>query len=353
MDSDEFVQVANSVVLAQLNRPLSDLERHVLQESLMGKSYGDMAAGWSPKTLKDAGSKLWQCFSQALEGSVKVSKANFQGALIQLAQNDRYQNHSTPKEPGGVEQGSQATFHSDLGRLADEDALVQNPFGDRGRITNPERFFDREEILRQVFEGLSQGSSQSLVGESQVGKSSLLFMIYLKGRDRFPNHQFVFLDMQCIQNENEFFRALCHELRLETPCRGFELYRKLRKKRCVICLDEIERMVDSNDFSGRERTELRGLSEGMQAPITLVCASRSPLSILFPDSPETTSPLAGIFQQLTVSPFSPDIARAFLQHRLKRTHKNFTPAQIDTLIEESGGHPALLQQYAAELYRQN
>lgn len=353
MDSDEFVKVASSVVLAQLNRPLSDLERHVLQESLMGKSYGDMAAGWSPKTLKDAGSRLWQCFSQALEGNVKVSKANFQGALIQLAQNSRYQDHSVPKEPGADEQGSKTMLHSGLEGLADGDTLVQDPFGDRGRITNPDRFFDREEILRQVFEGLSQGASQSLVGESQVGKSSLLFMIYLKGSDRFPNYQFVFIDMQCIQNEDEFFRALCHELGLETPCRGFELHRKLRGKRYILCLDEIERMVNSDDFSGKERTELRGLSEGMRSPITLVCASRSPLSVLFPDSPETTSPLAGIFQQLTVSPFSPDIARAFLRHRLKKTHKNFTPAQVDTLVEKSGGHPALLQQYAAELYRQN
>ncbi len=282
-----------------------------------------------------------------------MSKANFQGALIQLTQNGRYQNHVAPQEPSAEEPSAKAPSHHNLRALADGVALAQNPFGDRGRITNPDRFFDREEILRQVFEGLSQGASQSLIGESQVGKSSLLSMIYLKGRDRFPDYKFVFIDMQCIQNEAEFFRALCHELGLKTPCRGFELHRKLRGKRYVVCLDEVERMVDPDDFSGKERTELRGLSEGMQAPITLVSASRSPLSVLFPDSPETTSPLAGIFQQLTVLPFSPDITRAFLRHRLQKTNKNFTPAQIDALVEKSGGHPARLQQYAADLYRQN
>ena len=225
MDSDEFVKVANSVVLTQLNRPLSDLERHVLKESLMGKSYSDMAVGWSPKTIKDAGSRLWQCLSQALEGDIKVSKANFQGALIQLAQNGRYQNHIAPKaeEPSAEELGVKAAFHSGhsgLRGLADEAAIDQNPFGDRGRITNPDRFFDREEILRQVFEGLGQGASQSLVGESQVGKSSLLYMIYLKGSVLFPDFRFGFIDMQCIQNEDDFFKALCHELGLETPSRG-------------------------------------------------------------------------------------------------------------------------------------
>ncbi len=147
MDSDEFVKVANSVVLTQLNRPLSDLERHVLEESLMGKSYRDMAVGWSPKTIKDAGSRLWQCLSQALEGDVKVSKANFQGALIQLTQNGRYQNHVAPQKPSAEEPGAKAPFHRKLRALADGADLVQNPFGDRGRITNPDRFFDCERLL--------------------------------------------------------------------------------------------------------------------------------------------------------------------------------------------------------------
>lgn len=330
MDLDEFVKVANSVALEQLNRPLSDLERHVLQASLMGKSYGEMAVGWSPKTVKDAGCRLWQCFSQALEGDVKVSKTNFQGALIQLAQNGQFSQNGRCQNPLALkDRGSKAQIHSGLTGLADRNALSHNPFGDRGRITSPERFFDREEILRQVFEGIGQGASQSLVGESQVGKSSLLSMIRLQGAAHFPEYEFVFIDMQCIQNEDEFFKALCYELGLETACRGFELHRKLRGRRYVLCLDEMERMVDPNDFSGKERTELRGLSEGMQAPITLVSASRAPLSVLFPDSPETTSPLAGIFQQLTVSPFLPDIARDFLQHRLQQTDTNFTPAQID------------------------
>ncbi len=46
-----------------------------------------------------------------------------------------------------------------------------NPFGDAGRITDPARFFDREELLRQVFEELGKGNSISLVGDSQSGKS--------------------------------------------------------------------------------------------------------------------------------------------------------------------------------------
>jgi len=48
---------------------------------------------------------------------------------------------------------------------------LPNPFGDMGRIETPDRFFDRQDLLRRIFEELQKGSNISLVGESQVGKS--------------------------------------------------------------------------------------------------------------------------------------------------------------------------------------
>ncbi|MEC4818246.1 MAG: effector-associated domain EAD1-containing protein [Scytonema sp. PMC 1069.18] len=54
--------------------------------------------------------------------------------------------------------------------------IVENPFGCRGRITDPKKFFNREELLRQVFEELRKGSSISLVGEL-CGQDTLSFPV--------------------------------------------------------------------------------------------------------------------------------------------------------------------------------
>ncbi|MEN8446561.1 MAG: hypothetical protein ABG776_16285, partial [Cyanobacteria bacterium J06555_13] len=336
MDLDKAIKVANAVVLRQAGRPLRDVERHLLEAALAGQSYEQMADGWSSRTLKDTGSRLWGYFSEALGNHVKVSKSNFLAALIQLSQDPCYQD--------GLPQGTPMTG-------SNRSASQPNPFSDRGRITDSDRFFDREEILRRAFECLEQGCSLSIVGESQVGKSSLLAMICEQGPERLPSHTFVLLDMQCIRDENDFFTALCQELKIDPPCRGFALNRKLKNSRYVLCLDEIERMVNLDDFSGRERTELRGLAEGRNAPLTLVIASRSCLSDLFPGSPEKTSPLAGICQQLTISGFSAQVAQNFIENRLRGTQVSFTSAQIRQLIEKSEGHPAQLQQFSALLYR--
>jgi hypothetical protein len=312
MDLDELIRVADAVVRQELKRPLSDLERYVLQESFKGKSYEQMTDGWAFKTVKDAGSRLWKCFSQALGDGVKVQKSTFQMALMHLS--ERMHQHLT--EPVQVTPLPDLSAQKSSKRVVN---LPENPFGDRGRITDPSRFFDRDEILRRVFEALQQGASVSLVGESQIGKSSLLAMICARGpaKLQLPPTAFVQINMQSIRDEADFFEALCQELGIEPPCRGYALRRKLKDTHHILCLDEVERMSHSDDFSGRERTELRGLADGAIAPLTLVTASRLPLSQLFPDSPEQTSPLAGICQTIQVEPFSPAIAQSFIAHRLR------------------------------------
>ncbi|MGD1908604.1 MAG: AAA family ATPase [Leptolyngbyaceae cyanobacterium] len=230
-----------------------------------------------------------------------------------------------------------------------------NPFGDRGRIQDPKRFWGRKEILRRIFEELHKGSSLSLVGASQVGKSSLLEMVRHWGPQalKLKPEQFIHVDMQIVRNEAEFFEALCDALGLPETLRGFRLGRALRDKRYIVCLDEIEKMVSQRHFTGDEREELRGLADGANAPLSLVIASRSPLNELFDDDPTRTSPLHGLCgPPLRVKPFSQPETFQFLTQRLKGNAIQFVSEQMQALYNQSQGHPGLLQALAADLYRQ-
>ena len=227
-----------------------------------------------------------------------------------------------------------------------------NPFGDVGRITDPARFFGREALLRRIFEELSKGVNVSLVGETQVGKSSILSMVCHWGPERVhsTSQAFAYLSLEWVDDEDDFYAALCDALGVAT-CRGFQLTRALRGRRVVLCLDEMEKM-GWDGFTRRVRSHLRGLADGPAAPLKLVVASRSPLARLFPDAPELDSPLAGICRPLDVGPFPPAEARAFLTERLRGTGVRFAAAQVYDLLADSGGHPARLQRAAADLYRQ-
>jgi hypothetical protein len=168
-------------------------------------------------------------------------------------------------------------------------------------------------------------------------------------RLELPPDAFAYVNLEWVDGEDEFYDALCDALGIET-CRGFKLTRALRGRRCVLCLDEIEKMA-WDGFTRKLRSHLRGLADGDGASLKLVIASRSPLGCLFPDAPELDSPLEGICRQLDVGPFRPDVARAFIDHHLRGTGVSFTEREIAALLEESGGHPARLQHAAADLYR--
>ena len=238
--------------------------------------------------------------------------------------------------------------------LVPNEPCRDNPFGDRGRISDPSRFFDREELLRDIFVELRKGSSLSLVGESQIGKSSLLAMVKHQGPTALAGtgKTFILIDMQLIRDEAEFFEVLCTELGLGLTLRWQDLKRALEHQQVVVCLDEIEKMTHPQAFSWETRAGLRGLAEGQDAPLSLVIASRSHLSKLFPDNPRETSTLAGICEPFRVGPFSEAISGAFLRSRLLGHAVQFTEGQIAGLHEQSQGHPGSLQSKAAELYRQ-
>jgi hypothetical protein len=229
-------------------------------------------------------------------------------------------------------------------------AIVANPFGVVGRINDPASLFGRDQLLRYLFEELDKGSNRSLVGVSQIGKSSILAAICALGPRhlKLAPHNFIYLDMQIIHDENDFFEALCESLNVPV-CRGFKLARALRGQRFILCLDEIEKMIKGR-FTGDEREELRGLADGRDAPLKLVIASRSSLDRLFPDSDGMTSPLANICPQLDVPPFTPAVVRAFIAHRLRNTGIIFTSAEIEEIVVQSGGYPAQVQHTAAQIF---
>lgn len=219
-----------------------------------------------------------------------------------------------------------------------------NPFGVLGKIMAAEQYVAREPFTRQLLHELRKGNNVSLVGASQTGKSSLLWQVAQQGPawlDRAAA-DFVYLDLQLVQGETDFFDLLCEELVLPAlpPAR---LARQLRGRQIVLCLDEAERMNQAN-FSRVLREQLRGLADGPGQPFVLLIASRTPLSHLFPDSQDLSSPLFNICQQMDMPLFRMEEALALARQYLRGTGCALPEAEVRQAWQASGGHPARLQQ---------
>lgn len=233
---------------------------------------------------------------------------------------------------------------------AEMTAGPEQPFFTGGRINHPSQFFNREQLLRELRAELNKHNSISLVGPSQIGKSSLLYFLYLTQADWSPDTWVEYIDLQRIVDESDFCETVLARLGLEgTSLR--QLKRALEEQPMILLLDEVERIVEP-DFSPHLHNLLRSLA---QEPTFAMCvATQRPLvEVFLPSTPGGVSPFHNIFTTKLVPPFTPAEARAFLNERLASAGVRFSGAEIEHLLQESQGHPARLQKLAKELYEKH
>jgi hypothetical protein len=224
---------------------------------------------------------------------------------------------------------------------------VDNPFHPAGRINDPALFFGREQLVRELRQELSKRTNVSLVGESQTGKSSLLYYLYATRGEWLVSEAIEYLELQTVLDEADFCEMILQRLGAQGHTLR-DLRYALYTRRVILLLDEVERLAEP-DISVRLHDLLRSLA---QEPNFKMCvASQRPLDKVFPPR-GTMSDLHNIFIRKTIGPFTENEARRFLTVRLQGTGIAFAEREVARLIAESQCHPAKLQQAAKALFEE-
>ena len=238
--------------------------------------------------------------------------------------------------------------------IQDDLEEFDNPFQPTNcRIENPEQFFNREKEVRTIFEYLNSGSGVELLGDRQIGKSSVLLQVErLAATMLRVKREPIYFNLQEVHTEEEFYESFCEKLGIEA-CKGYGFFRAMRDKRLLLLLDEAEKM-SWDGFTRQIREQLRSLAEGGNAPLRLVVAARTPLDDLFPDSHESgmTSPFQGICVRVHLKAWDQPTVQRFITSKLEGTGVCFSNAEMEKLWLESQGHPQKLMKACFDLYRQ-
>ena len=226
-----------------------------------------------------------------------------------------------------------------------------NPFIPRtGIIDNPQLLFGREKEIKQVFEILQSGSSVALIGESAIGKSSLLQAIYQQAETQLqPPRKPIYLNLEEVYDGDDFYFALCDQVGIPVN-KGYRLSRELQNYRLLLILDEVEKMTWEG-FNNQVRAQLRGLASksNRDAPLRLVIAADTPLNRLFSDS-SIVSPFENICLEVSINRWDEATARAFIETRLASTPIRFSEEEIVEIIRESRGNPQQLMNLCHKTY---
>ena len=226
---------------------------------------------------------------------------------------------------------------------------LANPFYTSGRINDSSLFFGRKRIIREITAELRKGCSVSIVGDAQVGKSSLLYYLFQDSDDWLSKGTAEFIDLQSVLDEEDFCETLLSKLG-ESGDTLRALKRALASRELVLFLDEVERLAEE-DFNPRLHDLLRSLA---QEPHFAMClATDRPLDEVFPArTPGGVSPFHNIFTLKTLGPFTEDEARDCVLACLANTGVTFTEREIDRLLIESDCYPAVLQARARALFEE-
>ncbi|MBI4232945.1 MAG: HD domain-containing protein [Chloroflexi bacterium] len=247
-----------------------------------------------------------------------------------------------------------------------------NPFSYGNPISNPSRFFGRQQEVAQVFSRLRnpEFESSSIVGERRTGKTSLLnYISHPTVAERFgldlSAHHFVYLDLEVITPDSPTTRFFQHMLRrMASRIQDAEVAAELRSAaqretldiydlsdvfdlvdakglHIVLLLDEFENIASNRNFGPEFYYGLRSLA--IHHNLALVTGSRLDLVELSHSDAVRSSPFFNIFATINLQPFTLEDVHAMLRAYLEGTGVSFSPTEVGHIVNLVGRYPFYLQ----------
>jgi len=201
--------------------------------------------------------------------------------------------------------------------------MQTNPFTRRGMIQEESAFVGRSREIANVLNRLRNGSSVSLVGERRIGKSSLLYHLYLSGNRRLEDeaktrHQFIYLDMHDarMRTPDYFVLSVLHHLDISAKpadlekqpmvvlANALEDWHRENRAMPILLLDEFEEITQHKDlFNDSFLEALRSFCNARR--LVFVTVSRRSLKQLC-KSRNLTSPFFNVFTKVELNEFVVD-----------------------------------------------
>jgi hypothetical protein len=266
---------------------------------------------------------------------------------------------------------------SDAGVFARVDWMksrpLHNPYYDLAAVRQPEMFFGREDLLRQLFSLVAHQQSVSLVGPHHIGKSSILrSMSFPEIQQRFEedlsHHIFVWLDLREFlshETADDFFAtvtghivAQCSgKVRLEEEAEEaeehFEQFRRILEQvkeqghHLVLLMDAFDNIARNKHFD----LEFFSFLRSQATKVSYVTASTAPLAKVCHRAVEE-SPFFNIFAMYEIEPLTREDARELIRVPAANVGIIFTDKEIEWVLRQAGHHPFFIQRVCHYLFEE-
>ncbi len=253
MNLEEVLKMADALVFAKTGDYLDDLQKVILRGTLQGNKYTEIAkeSHCNASYVRDVGSKLWQTLSEEL--GEDISKSNLRSSLERLqisissniAQKESVQINSV-NICGETVQTSNPPNHQ-----TSNPQQTPTLNHDLSEMPNLGTFHNRTSELQTLKTSILTENAQllTITGITGIGKTALVTQLIKQIKNQFEYVIWRSLETsptlpQLQTNLTEIFTQQPHQ---NSP---LPLIKYLQKHRCLIILDDIHHIFNSQQFSG-------------------------------------------------------------------------------------------------------
>ncbi|MGQ9926699.1 MAG: ATP-binding protein [Chloroflexaceae bacterium] len=230
-----------------------------------------------------------------------------------------------------------------------------NPFTQRERITDPERFAGRWREVGMVFERIEARRPVLLIGARGTGKSSLLTHVGQSAGAVLedPTLEALYLDVALLPDAATLYRLIASALGGRgDSLEAVEMVLSRVGRTVLVCLDHTEAAIAAGwgaemleDMARLARRSIPG------QPGSPVPRGEGVFDLLLVAAGGATAPgLSEPFAQVRLGAFAPAEVRLFAEAYLDATGVTFTSAELHEAAALSAGHPAYLQRAMFHLF---
>lgn len=225
-----------------------------------------------------------------------------------------------------------------------------NPFTERERITNPERFTGRWRELSLLFERLETHHPVLISGVAGIGKSSLITHVAQSAATNLdaPGLQALYLDLQPITSAQGGYERITQALRSRgNTLAAFEVALLQHEGPVLLCLDSAETALAAGWGAEMLESLARVARQTGQAHQTL---GQVPYLLLVTAVRDPVPVLSEPFATVSLGAITPTESRLLVDAYLHETGIAFSADELHDLNALSAGHPAYLQRAAFHLF---